>query len=86
MTTPSITCPKCGRTSWNANDIHFGYCGNCHDWTGENVRVIKATEPLPLMDCPECACGKHGNCDSSTWDDVKDAPGICPCFEKGHPS
>jgi len=30
---PSITCPKCGRTSWNPNDIREGYCGNCHDWT-----------------------------------------------------
>jgi ribosomal protein S27AE len=29
----SITCPKCGMTSYNANDIREGYCGNCHDWT-----------------------------------------------------
>ena len=31
--TPSITCPKCGMTSYNPNDIREGYCGNCHDWT-----------------------------------------------------
>lgn len=31
---PSITCPKCGMTSFNRNDISEGYCGNCHDWTG----------------------------------------------------
>jgi hypothetical protein len=31
---PSITCPNCGRTSWNPNDVREGYCGNCHDWTG----------------------------------------------------
>ena len=31
----SITCPVCGMTSYNANDIREGYCGNCHDWTGE---------------------------------------------------
>jgi hypothetical protein len=30
----SITCPRCGMTSYNANDIREGYCGNCHDWTG----------------------------------------------------
>lgn len=30
---PSITCPRCGMTSYNANDIREGYCGNCHDWT-----------------------------------------------------
>lgn len=33
MTEESITCPKCGRTSYNPNDVREGYCGNCHDWT-----------------------------------------------------
>lgn len=33
----SITCPKCGMTSFNANDIREGYCGNCHDWTSGPV-------------------------------------------------
>lgn len=32
---PSITCPRCGRTSWNPNDVREGYCGACHDWTGQ---------------------------------------------------
>jgi len=31
---PSFTCPKCGMTSYNPNDIREGYCGNCHTWTG----------------------------------------------------
>lgn len=30
----SFTCPRCGLTSHNLNDIVEGYCGNCHDWTG----------------------------------------------------
>ena len=29
----SITCPRCGMTSHNSNDVREGYCGNCHDWT-----------------------------------------------------
>jgi hypothetical protein len=29
----SITCPRCGMTSHNPNDVREGYCGNCHDWT-----------------------------------------------------
>jgi rubrerythrin len=29
----SFTCPRCGMTSHNANDVREGYCGNCHDWT-----------------------------------------------------
>jgi ribosomal protein L37E len=36
---PSITCPRCGMTSYNPNDIREGYCGNCHDWTGRPARM-----------------------------------------------
>jgi len=32
---PSITCPACQMTSYNANDIEQGYCGNCHEFTGK---------------------------------------------------
>lgn len=30
---PKYTCPRCGATSHNANDITEQYCGVCHDWT-----------------------------------------------------
>lgn len=30
---PSITCPVCGRRSYNPNDICEGYCGACHAYT-----------------------------------------------------
>jgi uncharacterized iron-regulated membrane protein len=33
---PSITCPDCGMTSYNGNDIAAGYCGNCHAWTSKD--------------------------------------------------
>lgn len=29
---PSITCPRCGRTTYNPNDIRERYCGHCHAW------------------------------------------------------
>lgn len=31
--TPSITCPKCGRTSYHPKDIEHRFCGQCgfHD-------------------------------------------------------
>jgi len=32
---PSFTCPECGLTSHNANDIEQGYCGGCHAFTGK---------------------------------------------------
>lgn len=28
---------------------------------------------------PECAAGKHGNCNGSSWDVALDAPVKCPC-------
>lgn len=28
----SYTCPKCGRTSYNPNDIANKYCGYCHEF------------------------------------------------------
>jgi hypothetical protein len=31
----SITCPKCGMTSHNPHDAANGYCGNCHEFTGD---------------------------------------------------
>jgi hypothetical protein len=35
--------------------------------------------------CPECAAGKHGNCDGNTWDNAKDDLAPCPCAKLGHP-
>jgi hypothetical protein len=26
----SLTCPRCGKTSHNPNDVREAYCGNCH--------------------------------------------------------
>jgi hypothetical protein len=34
----SITCPECGKTSYNPYDIREGYCGHCHNWTSEASR------------------------------------------------
>lgn len=28
----SITCPACGMTSHNPNDVKEKYCGNCHKY------------------------------------------------------
>ena len=30
--TESITCPSCGKTSYNPGDIQNRYCGNCHEF------------------------------------------------------
>lgn len=42
MTAPqTFTCPRCGATSHNPNDVREAYCGRCHDWT-------RPSEPLVL--------------------------------------
>lgn len=45
-----VTCPRCGRTSYNPNDVREGYCGACHDWTG---RVdAQAVQMFTIYDRP----------------------------------
>ena len=39
-TRPSFTCPRCGRTSWHPTDVLEGFCGACHDWTGERRQAV----------------------------------------------
>jgi hypothetical protein len=39
-TQPSITCSKCGRTSYHPKDIEQSYCGYCHVFTRLPVPVI----------------------------------------------
>ena len=34
--------------------------------------------------CPECAAGKHGNCDGGAWCLVDDGPTPCSCAGAGH--
>jgi hypothetical protein len=31
---PCVTCPQCDLTSYNPNDVEWGYCGNCSGYTG----------------------------------------------------
>lgn len=33
---PTITCPRCGRTSYSEGDIQQKYCGFCHWWTSDS--------------------------------------------------
>lgn len=30
-----LTCPRCRRTSHHPDDKRYGYCANCHAYTGE---------------------------------------------------
>jgi ribosomal protein S27AE len=44
-TTTSITCPRCGMTSFHPKDVEQGYCGRCDDWTTPDpVRAQASTK------------------------------------------
>jgi hypothetical protein len=40
--TESITCPVCGMTSYNPNDIEWGWCGKCNGYTSAVNPLMKA--------------------------------------------
>jgi hypothetical protein len=49
------------------------------------VKIPNPTAELHrVRDCPECAAGKHGNCDGSAWCTVCDHPEACPCYQGDH--
>lgn len=48
----TITCPRCGMTSANPNDVREGYCGNCHDWTTDS-KVVRAGSPELQSEPPD---------------------------------
>lgn len=53
MPLPSITCPKCGRTSYNAGDVEHRYCGACHQFH-EDMDLAEIEEKSGRLHCPEC--------------------------------
>lgn len=42
------------------------------------------TNPPIIEWCPECQQGKHGNCDGTGWDNLRDEPTDCPCALRDH--
>lgn len=38
----SFTCRVCGMTSYNPNDVKHRYCGNCHEFTENELGFISA--------------------------------------------
>lgn len=44
---PSITCPRCRRTSYNPNDVEQRYCGFCHRYLDDQLS-LELDEPPTL--------------------------------------
>ena len=58
---------------------------------GRRITGVKHVTLAPTMGtpalahiCPECATGKHGNCDGTAWSDTLDAPARCECEDSAH--
>jgi hypothetical protein len=55
MTLRSITCPRCGLTSWHSVDVREGFCGNCHGWTSRPDLDDPKGHPMTEQQHPERA-------------------------------
>lgn len=60
-TRPSFTCPVCGCTSYNPNDVVHRYCGNCRAFV-DDLRVALIT--------PDGVRRDPGRALRPTWRDV----------------
>lgn len=83
--TPSITCPACGKVSYNPNDIEQRYCGNCHLFHDQMLCVyckelVAAGEQDEHNSCQPIhhACGFRLAAGS-----VAHLEGRCSCFVRG---
>lgn len=47
---PSITCPRCGSTSYHPGDVESGYCVRCHWWTSDPTGMLNSPEALALAE------------------------------------
>jgi ribosomal protein S27AE len=54
QTEPSITCPRCGATSHNPNDVRELYCGGCHVFLRDGAQQL-LVDWLPTDDAQHAA-------------------------------
>lgn len=45
------------------------------------LRILASSLPAELTICPECAQGKHVNCDGTAWDNALDQEVPCACHD-----
>lgn len=54
---PSITCPRCGRTSYNPTDIEERYCGAC-DLYHDQMTTHRRDESCVKWGCTDLGNGR----------------------------
>lgn len=48
----SITCPDCHFTSYHPQDVLYGFCGNCHAYTGKPAGTEVELNRVGTTLCP----------------------------------
>ncbi len=89
-----FTCPRCGRTSYHPTDKAEGYCGNCHDWTGQPAPTADAdavavrTQRIQLIAAGVAATRDQHAPHVAVLDDLEQAllRGILPLFPDVDPT
>ena len=57
MSTATYTCPRCGRTSYNPNDLAQRYCGACHLSEDDLITELIRSEHLWRVSSPQFVAG-----------------------------
>jgi hypothetical protein len=76
-----------GRVSVNGLSAMSAVCllsQALHEMLSEMSTGEDRSEPISEFPCPDCAAGKHANCDGGAWNMAEDAPGLCHCYVNGH--
>lgn len=73
----SITCPDCGRTSYHPQDIAYGYCGNCHAYTGKPATTQVELNKVGTTLCPMILSATNRPCLGQLVDSSITGMNIC---------
>jgi hypothetical protein len=72
---PSLTCPHCGRTSYNVNDLTNRYCGWCHVFLDDAPGVTTPGRYYGRTDTGQLEAAPPGRPDAVICRRVVDFPG-----------
>jgi hypothetical protein len=69
-------------TAWEHDELEAGVAE--HRVSAAERAVADEMVRIAIATCPECAAGKHGNCDGTAWDDAADRVTSCACEFASH--
>lgn len=63
-----FTCPRCHRSSAHPKDRKEGFCGRCHDWTGQGLKCPGCGQHAALQVFGQMAMCGNDECRVISWD------------------